>query len=105
MAITAVNSWTMTAGVRLHGRTRAIPDASQATTIATMISMTMNAIAFEVVQLLPEAESIALNTTATHSPTASAASAAAATRSIGAVVGGAPSAERIPIFSHPPGHG
>ena len=50
MAIRTVNTWVITAGVLLHGRTRAIPDAIQATPTATMASSTMNAIAFEVVQ-------------------------------------------------------
>ncbi len=95
MAIRAVNTWVITAGVRLHGRTRASPDAIQATPTATMASTTMNAIAFEAVQALPDAESITLSTIATHRPAASAACAAAATRSIGApwpseVTGGCP---------------
>ncbi len=65
MAIMTVNTWVITAGVRLHGRTRAIPDATQATPTATMTSITMNAIAFEVVQASPDAESITLSMTAT----------------------------------------
>jgi hypothetical protein len=99
-----VSTWVITAGVRLHGRTRASPDAIQATPIATMASTTMNPMAFEVVESLPDAESITLSTMATHRPTASTACAAAATRSIGGVVPWAPSAERIPIVSHPFGH-
>jgi len=111
-----VNSWVITAGVLLHGRTRAIPRATQATPTATMASSTMNAIAFEVVQALPDNESITLSMTDTHRPTATAACAAAAMNNMGvslmergdippgdACVPGTPSAERIPISLILPG--
>jgi diacylglycerol kinase family enzyme len=111
-----VNSWVITAGVLLHGRTRAIPHATQATPTATMASSTMNAIAFEVVQALPDSESITLSMTDTHRPTATAACAAAAMNNMGvslmergdispgdACVPGTPSAERIPISLILPG--
>ena len=42
-----VSTCVITAGVRLHGRTRTIPAAIAATPIATMTSMTMTAIAFD----------------------------------------------------------
>ena len=83
MAIKMVNTWVITAGVLLHGRTRAIPDAIQATPTATMASSTMNAIAFEVVQASPDTESTTLSMTATHRPAASAACAAAAMSNMG----------------------
>jgi hypothetical protein len=40
-----VNTWVITAGVRVQGRTRTIPDAIAATPTATMTSITMIAIA------------------------------------------------------------
>jgi diacylglycerol kinase family enzyme len=111
-----VNSWVITAGVLLHGRRRAIPRATQATATATMASSTMKAIAFEVVQALPDTESITLSMTDTHRPTATAACAAAAMNNMGvslmergdispvdACVPGTPSAERIPISLILPG--
>src|SRR5215469_11685727 len=124
MAIMAVNTWVITAGVLLHGRRRAIPDAIQATPAATTASSAMNPIAFEAVQAWPDAESIRLSTITTHRAAASAACTTAAVSSIGlsasrargpaasvaAVppeadgLAGTPSAERIPIVSHPPRH-
>ena len=44
MAMTPVSNWVITAGVRLHGRTRAIPDAIQASPATTMNSNRVSAI-------------------------------------------------------------
>ena len=111
-----VNTWVITAGVLLHGRRRAIPDAIQAAASATTASITMNAVAFEVVQASPDTESITLSMTATNRPTASAVCAAAAMSNMGVsrrermgiasgddCVPGTPSAERIPISLILPG--
>ena len=111
-----VNTWVITAGVLLHGRTRAIPDAIKATASATMASITMNAVAFEVVQASPDTESTTLSMTATNRPAASAASAPTAMSNMGVsrrermdiapedgCVPGTPSAERIPISLILPG--
>src|SRR3984957_4693337 len=83
MAIMAVNTWVITAGVLLHGRKRAIPDAIQATPAATTASTTISPIAFEAVQALPDAEAITLSTITRHRAAASAACTTAAMGSIG----------------------
>jgi hypothetical protein len=57
-AIIAANTWVITAGVRLHGRARAIADAIAATPAATMSSITISAIAFDDRQDCPDAESM-----------------------------------------------
>src|SRR5580693_8189332 len=94
MAIMAVNTWVSTAGVRLHGRKRAIPDAIAATPAAITASSTMNPIAFEAVEARPDAASITLSTITTHRAAASAAWAAAAVSSIGRAGAGGAGADR-----------
>jgi diacylglycerol kinase family enzyme len=111
----AANTWVMTAGVRLHGSTRAIADAIKATPTAVISSTTISAIALDDCHACPDAESMMPATTAAHSPSASRPVATAAISSSGgrtAVLPSAPaalsvpavpSAERIPIVLHPLG--
>ena len=94
------NTCVITAGVRLHGRTRTIPAAIAARPIATITSTPMKAIAFDFWSVCPPARSLRLTAATTSRPTASSPCAAAASHSrFGESV-----AERIPIVSLPSGH-
>ena len=100
MPMMTANTWVITAGVRLHGRSRTIPAATTARPTATATSIPMTAIAFDFWYVCPPARSLRLSATTTSSPAASSAWAAAASQSrLGESV-----AERIPIVSLPSRH-
>src|SRR5215469_6795206 len=105
MATTPTSTWAITAGVRLHGRTRATPDAMHASPATAMNARTVRATPLDAWEDRPAEASTALSTPATHKPTASTATATAASVSSDgrrAVTTPAQLAgERIPIVSHP----
>lgn len=90
------NSWTIAAGVWLHGLTWARPLASSPTASTAQKASNVNAMPLDAVDDRPLAVSTAVSTAATHSPTASISKIAAASTK----VAGAPLAVgRIPMIA------
>jgi len=99
-----LSNWVITAGVRLHGWTRAIPTAIQASPATTTNANSVSATPLDARDDLPVAASTAASTPATARAAASAACTPAASRSVAGRLTAAPCGERIPIVSHPFGH-